>query len=170
MDRISSIQFAIENEATEMVFYQKQADRTSSAVAKALFETLAHDEKEHMTRIRVLHEKLTSDGSWPDHVPIEVAGTDVMAVLEKARASADQGEASADDLEALNKGAKFEEKGAAFYGELADKCENPQEAKFFRFLSQIEREHMLSIKDSILYLEDPEGWFESKERAGLDGA
>jgi hypothetical protein len=47
---------------------------------------------------------------------------------------------------------------------------NPQEKKFFSFLAQIEREHMLSMKDSLFYLEDPEGWFESNGRAGLDGA
>jgi rubrerythrin len=171
MDRISSIQLAIENEATEMVFYQKQADRTRSPVAKALFQTLADEEKEHMARIRDLHDKLIKDGSWPEHVPIEVAGTNVKTVLKEARnAAAPDDQHTSDDLAALNKSLKFEQSGAEFYGKLAQSCDNPQEAKFFRFLSEIEREHMLSIKDSIFYLEDPEGWMQSQERGGLDGA
>jgi hypothetical protein len=33
----------------------------------------------------------------------------------------------------------------------------------------MEREHYLSIQDSIFYLEDPAGWFESKERGLLEG-
>ena len=75
-----------------------------------------------------------------------------------------------DDIAALRKGIEFESSGAKFYSELAEACNNPQERKFFGFLAQIEREHMLSIQDSLFYIEDPEGWFESKGRAGLDGA
>lgn len=154
-----------------MVYYQKQAARSQSAIAKALFETLAREEKEHMTRIRALHEKLLQDGSWPEEVPIEVAGTNVKAVLAEVRKKpASPGQHDSDDLAALNKSMKFEQTGARFYRELAEKCDNPQEARFFSFLSEIEREHMLSIKDSIYYLEDPEGWLQSKERGGLDGA
>ena len=171
MDRISSIKFAIENERSEMAYYLEQARRSSNAVAKLLFETLAADEKEHMERIRNLHDKLTADGSWPEDVKIEVAGTDISGrVKELMVQKKDATDHDDDDIAALEKAAQGEEKGSLFYKELAAACSNPQEKKFFEFLAQIEREHLLSIKDSLLYLQDPEAWYDENARIGLDGA
>jgi rubrerythrin len=171
MDRISSIKFAIENERSEMAYYLEQARRSGNAVARLLFETLAADEKEHMERIRGLHEQLTASGSWPADVPIDVAGTDIHArvtdLMRRKETSADHDD---DDIAALARAARGEEDGSRFYAELAASCTNPQERTFFEFLSRIEREHLLSIKDSMLYLEDPAAWFEEKSRVGLDGA
>ena len=169
MDKMSSIELAIKNETTEMEYYQNEAKRSKNPVAQKLFMTLAEDEKEHMTRLRGLHEKLTADGSWPEDVPIEVAGTDVKQTLEGITRGQGTSEHDDDDIAALNKGIEFEQNGSKFYAELAESCDNPQEQKFFEFLARIEREHMLSIKDSLFYLEDPEGWLEEKERIGLDG-
>ncbi len=171
MDRMSSIELAIKNEKSEMEYYLNQAERSNNPVAKAMFENLAADEKEHMARLTHLHQKLIADGSWPNDVPIEVAGTNIKTVLEKLGSDPlNAANHDADDLAALKRGVDFEQNGAKFYADLAESCDNPQEAKFFRFLSGIEREHMLSIKDSLFYLEDPQGWFESKEHQGLDGA
>ena len=38
------------------------------------------------------------------------------------------------------------------------------------FLADIEREHRISLQDSLSYLEDPESWLEASEHQGLDGA
>ncbi|MBW2276636.1 MAG: ferritin family protein [Deltaproteobacteria bacterium] len=170
MDRMSSIELAIKNEQSEMEFYLEQAKRTANPIARLLFHTLAQDEREHMTRVRGLHEKLTADGSWPDDVPIEVAGTNIQRALsEMTRVAAVTNIHEEGDIAALNQGVGFEAAGAKFYADLAGACDNPQERKFFEFLAGIEREHLLSIKDSIFYLEDPEGWLESHEHIGLDG-
>jgi rubrerythrin len=171
MDRMASIELAIKNEQSEMEFYLDQAKRTANPVTRMLFQTLAHDEREHMTRIRALHEKLVADGSWPGDVPLEVAGTNIQRALgEMTRVSMVTNIHEPDDVTALKRGAEFEAKGAKFYAELAEACDDPQEQKFFKFLAGIEREHLLSIKDSIFYLEDPQGWLEEKEHQGLDGA
>jgi len=171
MERMSSIELAMKNENSEMEYYLAQANRSKNPVAKALFQTLADDEKEHKERLQGLHKKLIANGQWPEDVAITVAGTNIKTVLETVvtkAGSADNYDST--DLEALRKGIEFETKGHKFYAELAEVCDNPQEAKFFRFLAGIEREHMLSIQDSLFYLEDPEGWLESKSRSGLDGA
>jgi rubrerythrin len=171
MDRMSSIELAIRNEQSEMEYYLKEAKRTANPVARLLFHTLAQDEREHMTRIRALHEKLTSDGSWPADVPLEVAGTNITRALgDFTRVAEVTNLHEAADIAALKQGAEFEAKGTKFYAELAEACDDPQEQRFFKFLAGIEREHLLSIKDSIFYLEDPRGWFEEKEHHGLDGA
>lgn len=171
MERMSSIELAIKNEKSEMEYYLAQANRSKNPVAKALFETLAEDEKEHMTRLTGLHEKLIANGKWPEDVSITVAGTNVRKVLDKVVSVAGSAENhDTTDLDALRQGVKFESNGHRFYKELSEVCDNPKEAEFFRFLAGIEREHMLSIQDSLYYLEDPEGWIESKSRSGLDGA
>lgn len=170
MDRMASIEMALKNEQTEMQWYQNEAKRSSNPLAKAMFQNLARDEEEHMRRIKGLHEKLLADGTWPAEMPIEVAGTDINSTLnslvEKTGSSENHDH---DDEEAIRKAVEFETKGELFYKDLAEECENPQEKTFFEFLASIEREHRLSLIDSLAYLEDPAGWLEQHEKINLDG-
>jgi rubrerythrin len=171
MDRMSSIELALKNEQTEMDFYLHEARRSNNPLAQTMFKSLAGDEEEHMTRIRTLHEKLVSDGSWPVDVPIEVQDTNIREVLDglvdKQGSAADH---DRDDEQALQQAAEFEAKGSKFYSDLAEICENPMEKNFFSFLSRIEKEHHLSVVDSLAYLRDPQAWMMEHERSGLDGA
>jgi rubrerythrin len=82
MDRMQSIELALKNEKTEMEYYLDQAKRSRNAVAREMFETLADDEREHMTRIRGLHDRLISGGAWPRDVALEVRGTNIGKVLD----------------------------------------------------------------------------------------
>ena len=171
MDRMSSIELAMNNEQSEKEFYLGQARRTRNTVARILFEALAADEDEHKRRLAKLYETLKRDGTWPESVPIEVAGTDVRQRLDSVARDATEALAhDVDDMAALRKAESFEAAGAELYRNLAAACTNPQEASFFRFLAGIEREHLMSVRDSIFYLEDPGAWLSSRERAGLDGA
>lgn len=171
MDRMASIELALMNEQKEAEFYAAEADRSKNPLARAMFRTLARDETEHMNRIKKLHQKLVDDGSWPDAVKIDVAGTDVKDVLNKQVSDHASGEDhNDDDLKALEKAIAFETNGEKFYGELAETCENPMEKTFFKFLSGIEREHRLSLTDTLEYLKNPESWTEKHERIRLDGA
>lgn len=171
MNRMSSIELALKNEATEMDFYLEQATLATNKVTQALFFELAKDERDHMERIQALHSKLVSDGSWPVDVTLDVAGTNVKDVLEEvARDTSLQATPDAGEVEALKKGISFEQAGAVFYERLAKMCENPQEIAFFTFLAGIENEHLMSMRDTLTYLEDPQTWLDEKGRSGLDGA
>ena len=171
MDRMSSIELALMNEQKEMEYYGRHAERSRNPLAKAMFETLARDEAEHMTRIRGLHGKLVEGGTWPEDVAIDVAGTNVRQVLGSMVGTDGAAEGTErDDVEAIRQGIEFETRGEKFYAELAQVCDNPMEKTFFEFLSGIEREHRLSLTDTLHYLEDPETWLEQHGRAGLDGA
>ncbi len=171
MDYIPSIELAMKNEKSEMEYYLGESERSRNPLAKELFKTLADDEREHMSRLQILHEKLTKDGAWPEKMPLEVKGTNIESVLEKIRRDKNSTEEhDMDDIDAMKKGIEFEAKGSRFYGDLAADCTNPQEKEFFKVLSRIERQHMLSIQDSLAYLQDSESWFAHKERSGLDGA
>lgn len=171
MDRMASIELAINNEKAEMAFYSNESERSKNPVAKQLFKTLAEEEEEHMTRIKSLHDKLVADGSWPQDVAIEVSGTNVKGVLADFRRDLTSTSAhDDDDIAALKKAIDSEEGAAKLYSELAKTTQNKQEANFFGFLADIEREHRISLQDSLTYLEDPESWLEASEHQGLDGA
>jgi rubrerythrin len=171
MERMPSIELALKNEKTEMEFYQNESRRSKNPLARTMFENLAKDEEEHMTRIQALHEKLLSSGSWPEDMPIEVQGTNIRQVLDDlVKDSGSKENHDQNDVQALERAAEFEARGAKFYADLAEQCDNPMEKNFFKFLSRIEREHHLSVADSLAYLRDPEAWMMEHERAGLDGA
>ena len=73
MNRMASIELAINNEKAEMAFYNNESERSRNPVAKQLFRTLAGEEEEHMTRIQKLHDRLVADGSWPREVPTPIS-------------------------------------------------------------------------------------------------
>jgi rubrerythrin len=171
MDRMASMELAINNEREEMAFYNNESARSKNPVAKALFKTLAEEEQEHMDRIAALHKKLTSAGSWPENVALEVSGTNVKKALSDFRRDLTSTQEHDDnDITALKKSIDSEAGASKLYAGLAAACTNKKEKTFFAFLSEIEHEHMMSLQDSLAYLEDPESWLEAQEHSGLDGA
>jgi hypothetical protein len=136
-----------------------------------MFISLARDEREHMERIQALHRRLREQGRWPEDVPLKVEGTRVKEVLNSVVDSVDRvSHADRDDLDAVRIAVEFEAKGEAFYADLAKKTESPVEKEFFRFLSSMEHDHLVSLKDTLEYFQNPEGWFTAKERHHIDGA
>ncbi len=163
MDRISTIEFAIKNEAKETAYYLGEAERSKNPVARLLFKNLAKDEQEHVEKIKVLHSKLTAEGTWPSDVPIEVAGTDVMKALDQIGRNHETTAAhDDDDIRALKRAVEVEKEGKALYEKLAISAAEGAERSFFEFLARIEDQHLKSVVDSLGYLEDPEGWYSAK--------
>ncbi len=169
--RMKALEVAMENEAREAEFYRKHSERTSNPLGKKMFVSLAHDEREHMERIKALHARLQQQGRWPDEVPLEVKGTQVKEVLRSFAESPQRlSVADRDDLEAVRIAIEFEQKGEAFYKDLAGKVEGRAEKEFFSFLASMEHDHLVSLKDTLEYFQNPEGWFTAKERHTIDGA
>lgn len=159
MDRISTMEFAIKNETKEAQFYRNEAARSKNLITKALFESLAEDEEDHIVRIKTVHDKLIADEKWPEDVPIEVAGTNVVEALNNVgRNLASAKEHDDDDIKALQRAVDVEKEGQALYEKLAAASTNQVEIDFFLFLAKIEEQHLNSVLESLLYLEDPEGW------------
>jgi len=163
MDRISTIEFAIKNEANETAIYLAEAERSKNPVARLLFKNLAKDEQEHVEKIKALHAELTASGKWPEDIPIKVAGTDVMKALDLiGKDHASTAAHDDDDIRALRRAVEVEKEGKALYEKLAGTAGTETERNFFEFLARIEDQHLKSVVDSLQYLEDPEGWYLSK--------
>ena len=170
-ERLKALQTALDNEAWERNFYLKHSERTNHPLGKSMFKTIAEDESEHYQRILELQRKLEEAGKWPDDLPLVVKETPIRSVLKKVVEAVGTGaQADSDDVEAVKIAIEFETKGEKFYQALHDSVEDPKEKFFFGMLADLEREHRISLEDTLEYFQDPEGWFRMKERHHLDGA
>lgn len=169
-ERIKALEVALNNESRERDFYLKNAERTSNAFGKMMFQSIAKDEDEHYHKILELHKKLQEEGKWPETIPIKVKGTDMKSILKKVVDSVDtSAKADMDDMEAVKVAIDFETRGEKFYSDLRDSVDNPVEKEFYAVLASMEREHRLSLEDTLDYFKDPEGWYRMKEKRHLDG-
>ncbi|MCX5896178.1 MAG: ferritin family protein [Proteobacteria bacterium] len=167
---IQSIEVALSNETRERDFYLLHSRRTSNSFGRLMFATLAQDENEHYQRLLVLHEKLSKEGKWPETVPLEVKNSNLKNVLKDFLNTAEKApSAEIDDKEAIKIAIDFEEKGHRFYSGLRDAVEDAAQKRFFTILADMEMEHYLSLKETIVYFEDPAAWFADHEKPHLDG-
>jgi len=168
--RLDALEVALNNEMSEREFYLKHARRTKNSLGKTMFNQIADEELEHYERLKELHGKWERQEKWPETVPLKVKNTLVKNVfsgfLDRTEETA---EPDADDLEAVRTAIEFEAKGVEYYADLKDMVSDLKEKEFFALLSQIEKEHYLSLKDTEEYLTDPESWYRKAEHHGLDG-
>ena len=164
MTRIPSIEVAIANEKREMEFYLNEAERSLNPMARYLFETLASDEQDHIDLLRKLHSSLVDEEKWPEDVAAKIADNNILSAMQHAVQRQSSREDHVDnDVDALRKSVLFEASAVEFYLSIAEECENPMEEKFFRYLAEIEEKHMLAIKDTLLFLENPDAWHQAHD-------
>ena len=168
--KIKSITVALDNELRERDFYLLHAGKTNNPVGKAMFEKLAADEDEHYRRLQVIHRELSLKGAWPETVSAGIGASNIAETLRKVTALAEQApQASRDDIEALTIAIQFEEKGYGFYTALANGAATPAEKDFFSLLASMEREHLLSLRETLLFYESPADWLAKTEKPQLEG-
>lgn len=168
--KLEALNLALTNEQKERDFYLAHAKRTKDALGKQMFESIAADENEHYTRLVELHKKLEERNKWPDGFSIDIPTrvTEALGRLVKEATNSPQGDD--DDIAAIKAAIDFEHKGESFYEKLAEQAKDKAEKRFFTLLASMEREHRLSLEDTLEYFTDPEGWMESKGGRHLDGA
>lgn len=169
--RINALAFALENEEKEREFYLAHARTTKNMAGKNMFKQIADEEKEHYDMLKKLHDKWVEQKKWPSTVPLKVkkslSGTILKSMSGKKSAKIGGTE---DELKAIRTAIDFEARGVALYSKLESQCTDPKEKAFFNMLAAVEREHLLSLKDTEEFLSDPASWYQHMERSGLDGA
>jgi rubrerythrin len=169
--RINALSFALENEEKEREFYLAHARKTKNMAGKNMFKQIADEEKEHYEVLKKLHDKWVEQKKWPATIPLKVKKSLAGAVLKSM-----SGKKSAritgteEELKAVRTAIDFEARGVALYTKLEKQCTDPKEIAFFNMLASVEREHLLSLKDTEEFLTDPATWYQHMERSGLDGA
>ena len=169
--KVKAIEIALENELKERDFYLQQSERTESPLGKKMFAAIAEDEDEHYRRLQELYNKLEERDKWPDDFSTDISSSKVKEIFDKVIGeSKPVAQGDEEDAAAIKVALEFEERGEQFYADLAEKAEHETEKKFFELLSSMEREHRLSLEDTLDYLTDPQGWTERMGRRHLDGA
>ena len=169
--RMSALEFALENELKERDFYLSNARKTKNLAGKNMFKQIADEEKEHYEMLKKLHDKWEKQKKWPATVPLKVKKSltkNILRALSGKRAARIEG--NDDDLKAIRTAIDFEARGVALYTKLEKQSTEPKEKAFFFFLASVEREHLLSLRDTEQFLTDPASWYQNTEKTLLDGA
>jgi len=169
--RMNALKFALENEQKEREFYLANARRTKNMAGKNMFKQIADEEKEHYEVLKKLNEKWQQQKKWPTTVPLKVrkslAGSILKAMAGKKTARIAGNE---DDLKAIRTAIDFEARGVALYTKLEKESADPKEKAFFNLIASVERDHLLSLRDTEEFLTDPATWYQNAEKPALDGA
>jgi rubrerythrin len=167
---IKAVEIALENEISERDFYLKQGKRVTNPVGKKMFDTIAKEEEKHYQQLKKIHKSLLDSGTWPEHVLSEGDEPDIKAAIKEIAESVKESAISTtDDKEAVKIAIDFEKKSRLFYSDLTSKTEVPEEKKFFSYMSAVEHRHLMSLEDTLMYLDDPVGWMMTSEKSQLDG-
>jgi len=138
---------------------------------KNMFKQIADEEKEHYEMLKKLHAKWEEKKKWPATIALKVRPSAAGAILQGMSGKKSARIAGTDDeLKAVRTAIDFEARGVALYTKLAKQSTDAKEIAFFNMLASVERQHLLSLKDTEEFLADPATWYQHMERSGLDGA
>ena len=161
---------AIKFEEDGRKLFLECAKKTEHQWGKSLFQSLADDEVKHIERLKETFSKLSISEKFTESPSPLAAEKNWKNIFEKAKGTIDKVvKASSSDIDALQLGIDFEEKGMKYYSKLSEESQNPLEKKFYKILAQEENRHFLILKDSHEMLTDPASWYEKTEKIGLDG-
>jgi rubrerythrin len=136
-----------------------------------MFKQIADEEKEHYEVLKKLHEKWQQQKKWPATVALKVkkslAGSILKSMSGKKAARIAGNE---DELKAIRTAIDFEARGVALYTKLEMQSSDPKEKAFFNLIASVERDHLLSLRDTEEFLTDPATWYQNMEKPALDGA
>jgi rubrerythrin len=164
-----SIKMALHNELQEHAFHLQQSKKMSSFVGREMLLRLASDEDEHYRRLQKIHEEFSLNDSRLKMVPCVTKKNDIMNTLHQLVATARKIPAvNRNDLHELQIAVGFEKWGCDFYLGLSRFAEDASEKEFFKLLASMERAHLLSLQETMLYYESPAAWRLKLEKPHLD--
>lgn len=163
-ERVEVLKQALKMEEDGKAFYQKARDKTQNQLGKDLFASLISAEERHILKIQKLFESLQQSGKWPGEMLVGYTAATGENVFTLSMAGLDRSvKGTSDDLEALRLALDMERKGKKFYEDRAEAAGDAFEKKFYTLLAHEEGEHLLTIWETIDYLEDPGAYFHQKE-------
>jgi rubrerythrin len=165
MDKQEIIRTAVQLEVDGRAFYLDAAGKVTSPAVKQVLESLAKDEESH---IRWIEENLgipESAGQLNRESYDRVKH--IFAAVPK-----DQRErfvTSPDDIAPLRQAIDREVKTANAYTKWADEVDDPTLKGILQKLAEVERFHEKLLENTILYLENPDQYFQQEEGWMFDG-
>lgn len=158
-DALEILKKALKLEQDGRAFYLQAAERTTDPKGKAMFASLADDERIHAGMIERQIAALTEGQAW---VPLDLVTTGVdldtplfpkgQAGLEKAVA------ADATELEALAFALKIENDSFDLYARMARTADDLNARQMYQYLAAAERTHFNLLMSNYESLSTMGGW------------
>jgi rubrerythrin len=161
---------AMRMEEESRQFYMNASKKVANRPGRAMLESLARDEEQHLARLRQMQEQ-DYEAALAGCIPeFEDAAGKIRAVFAKYGGDvAEEVTADTGDLEALDIAMEMERKGFDLYKEAASNVEDANAQKVFIFLAGEEEKHFEILQNMHKYLSDPRNWFLEEEQGLLDG-
>jgi len=169
---LTALEKAIEVERQGKAFYEEAADRVQDPMGKAVFQTLARDEVEHLRLLQAEHEAINNDQDWMELDEAKVCEpTTPLKVFPSTRDAALLIPADASDLDALQMAMDFELNGYKAYKQASEETDDPKGKQVFDFLALQENSHYVFLQKTHEYLTSEGAWyFDEEEFPMFDGA
>lgn len=166
---LTMLHTALEMEEKGRKFYDDAARNAENPLGKEIFEMLRDYEVQHTERIKDIYDNLKAGEGWREDRADFAVASDLGQVFRKlAREQKEHITPATGDMEALGVGIEFESTAVNFYEQQVPLAQNPLEKKFLEHMVAEEREHLNLLTDMRHYYQDPETWFQEKERIHLD--
>jgi len=168
---LTALEKAMEVERQGEAFYKEIAAHMQDPSGKAVFETLAKDEVEHVRILQAEYENIQKQGEWMKLSAAQVCVPSAPLKLFPAKRDAALAvPANAKDVDALNLAMEFEEKGYHAYVKLGAETSDLEGKKVFNFLAKQESSHYLFLRKTHEYLTTQGTWyFDDQEFPMFDG-
>ena len=169
---LAALEEAMEVERQGEAFYKDAAEHVQDPMGKAVFQTLARDEVEHLRILQAEYDAMIKDREWAelDEAKAHQPSTPLKLFPDK-RDAALLLAAEATDLDALKLAMDFEEKGYNMYAQAEAETDDPKGKQLFDFLAKQENEHYAFLQKTYDYLITEGAWyFDEQEFPMFDGA
>ncbi len=161
---------ALELGEKSLDFYEGNIDACPDGLGREIFEVIRDSEKDHLDRIREIHDALAGGSSWEQACVLdEESEEDMLAFFRTTAAGYKKDDACATEVGALNMALDLKLALVTFYEEWLEEAEDDTEREFLDRMVQEQRGHYLMLSDLQYYYEDPEGWALDQGGASLDG-
>jgi rubrerythrin len=167
---LEGLKIAIQMEIDGKEYYLKTSQKSSNKLGKKLLESLAAEEDVHRQKFEEIYNAIRNNKDWPvtDFQPdkgkklktLFTTATEDIATTTKGPET---------ELNAIQTAMDMESKSYDFYQSQAKDASYDAERDFYKLLAAEERQHHLVLLDYYEYIEDPAGWFATKEHPSLDG-
>jgi rubrerythrin len=149
-------------------YYLDSMNRAENKFVKELFKALADEELVHYNKVRQIAAMVSKNQAIPRD-ELRLSGRDGM-IFDSLIKDYKSDKPVGSEIEVLKFAEKLEEKSIAYYKNAQRISDDQMFAKLLSMLVKEEEGHLRSIRDTMEYIEDPEGWFGRKEKSHYDGA
>jgi hypothetical protein len=168
---LTALEKAMEVERQGKVFYEEAAGQVKDEAGKAVFETLAKDEVEHIRLLQAEYDQIQAEQEWMALDEAKVCEPQVpLRLFPKKKDVTLTIPAGSTDADALKLAMAFEESGYKAYAKAKKETNDPNGKKVFDFLAKQENNHYVFLQKTLDYLSNQGAWyFDEQEFPMFDG-